>query len=203
MDENTRSHTLTQPTQSTGPADKPPKDRRVWSVDETAEQLGISRAHAYDPTTEPEMWNLAPSDQLIRMCTGDPELLCCLFDRPHASVLRWLVHLARRLRQVDGCEASHVFVHTVSMRVRSRKRDVTGPIACVRVRPPSTPWCDAVSANGARIDVSRSEASGAGVPGAGHRVVDPERPSRSSAPTICTMCLHHPSHPGLCGLGDG
>ena len=65
MDENTRSHTPTQPTRSADPVDKLPKDRRVWSVDETAEHLGISRAHAYDLLARREIPHLRLGRRIV------------------------------------------------------------------------------------------------------------------------------------------
>ena len=48
MDDNAQKHTTHQATAGEASVDRPIRDRRVWSVDETAEQLGISRAHAYE-----------------------------------------------------------------------------------------------------------------------------------------------------------
>ena len=75
MDENTRSRTPNQPTQSTGTADKPPKDRRVWSVDETAEQLGISRAHAYELIARREIPHLRLGRRIVVPRKAVDELL--------------------------------------------------------------------------------------------------------------------------------
>ena len=75
MDENTRSHTPTQPTLPTGQVDKPPKDRRVWSVDETAEQLGISRAHAYELIARREIPHLRLGRRIVVPRKAVDELL--------------------------------------------------------------------------------------------------------------------------------
>ena len=81
MDENTRSRTATQPTPPTERADKPPKDRRVWSVDETAEQLGISRAHAYELIARREIPHLRLGRRIVVPGKAVDELLDRALER--------------------------------------------------------------------------------------------------------------------------
>ena len=75
MDENVRSLTPIHLTESTSQVDKPPKDRRVWSVDKTAEQLGISRAHAYELIARREIPHLRLGRRIVVPRKAVDELL--------------------------------------------------------------------------------------------------------------------------------
>lgn len=75
MDENMRGSTAMQPTPSVGPSEKRPRDRRVWSVDETAEQLGISRAHAYELIARREIPHLRLGRRIVVPRKAVDELL--------------------------------------------------------------------------------------------------------------------------------
>jgi DNA binding domain, excisionase family len=75
MDENMRGDTATQPTSAMSHPDKPIRDRRVWSVDETAEQLGISRAHAYELIARREIPHLRLGRRIVVPRKAVDELL--------------------------------------------------------------------------------------------------------------------------------
>ena len=75
MDDNDLKQATTNPRISTRTGGTGTGGRRVWSVDETAEQLGISRAHAYELIARREIPHLRLGRRIVVPVHALDELL--------------------------------------------------------------------------------------------------------------------------------